>query len=322
MNTDAAIRELFESIAAERAIMDDPDIAHVVIDQNRVLGMKSVPGLHVDVEEKTEGVAAVIRLDEGVVLKKTVHLCFGVLPERGVQHIEMDVDIGAGAGISVLAYCSFPNAVDVRHIMDGRIRVREGAAYTYFERHFHSPAGGIYVRPKAVVAIERGGRFKTEFELIKGRVGSLDIDYETTCAEKSVMDMTARITGSKDDRIVIHETGRLAAYATGVLTSKVALRDDARAEVYNTITANGPYARGHVDCKEIVRDRAVAIAVPVVEVRDPRAHVTHEAAIGSVDSRQLQTLMSRGLSEDQATDLIIAGLLGESSMGHLAGAVT
>jgi len=47
----------------------------------------------------------------------------------------------------------------------------------------------------------------------------------------------------------------------------------------------------------------------VVEVRNPKAHVTHEAAIGSVDSKQLQTLMSRGLSEEEAVDLIIEGLL-------------
>jgi len=44
-------------------------------------------------------------------------------------------------------------------------------------------------------------------------------------------------------------------------------------------------------------------------VKHPKAHVTHEAAIGSVDSKQLQTLMARGLSEDEATDLIIKGLL-------------
>jgi len=84
---------------------------------------------------------------------------------------------------------------------------------------------------------------------------------------------------------------------------------DARAEVYNTLTASAPYARGHVDCKEIVQDRAVAKAVPIVEVSHPMAHITHEAAIGSVDSKQLQTLMSRGLTEDEATDLIIEGLL-------------
>ena len=64
-----------------------------------------------------------------------------------------------------------------------------------------------------------------------------------------------------------------------------------------------------VDCKEIVQHRASAKAVPIVEVSHPLAHITHEAAIGSVDSKQLQTLMSRGLTEDEATDLFIEGLL-------------
>ena len=65
----------------------------------------------------------------------------------------------------------------------------------------------------------------------------------------------------------------------------------------------------HVDCKEIVRGDAVARATPVVSAAHPLAHLTHEAAIGSMDSRQLQTLMARGMSEEQAVDLIIQGLL-------------
>ena len=77
----------------------------------------------------------------------------------------------------------------------------------------------------------------------------------------------------------------------------------------NTLNASAADARGHVDSKEIVQDQATASAVPVVNVSHPRAHVTHEAAIGSVDSKQLETLMARGLSEDEAVDLIIEGML-------------
>ena len=97
--------------------------------------------------------------------------------------------------------------------------------------------------------------------------------------------------------------------ARGVLTSRVALRGSATAEIYNKLTATAPFARGHVDCKEIVQDNAIATAIPIVEVSNPKAHITHEAAIGSVDSKQLETLMSRGLSEDEAVELIIQGLL-------------
>ena len=85
------------------------------------------------------------------------------------------------------------------------------------------------------------------------------------------------------------------------------------AEFVNHLLTSGDRARGHVDCKEIVIGEAVAKAVPSVEVRNPSAHVTHEAAIGSVDSKQLQTLLSRGLNEDEATDLIVEGLLSKKS---------
>ncbi len=94
-----------------------------------------------------------------------------------------------------------------------------------------------------------------------------------------------------------------------MLTSKIAVRDEASAEIYNRITAEAPYARGHVDCKEIVKDNGTATAIPVVDVRNSLAHVTHEAAVGSVDKKQLETLMARGLDEDEASELIIQGLL-------------
>ncbi|MBK5226747.1 MAG: SufD family Fe-S cluster assembly protein, partial [Thermoleophilia bacterium] len=54
---------------------------------------------------------------------------------------------------------------------------------------------------------------------------------------------------------------------------------------------------------------ASARAVPVVNVLDHTAKVTHEAAIGSVDGKQLETLMARGLSQEQAVDVIIRGML-------------
>lgn len=304
------IQKLYKTTETDAKVLQDPETAHLVIDHNTVLGSHVVPGLHVDVKELEDGIDAVITVDEGVTIEKRVHLCFGMLAETGVQRIIMDVTVGKNAKISVLAHCIFPNAVDLKHIMDAKISVEEGAEYTYFERHIHGAEGGIKVYPKAVVHLHEKARFKTEFELIRGRVGLIDIDYETTSERKSVLEMTARINGSGDDTVKITETGHLVGEgARGVLTTKIAVRDNAKAEVYNKMTATAAHARGHVDCKEIVQDQAVATAVPIVEVNHPKAHITHEAAIGSVDSKQLQTLMSRGLTEDEAVALIIEGLL-------------
>jgi len=300
---------LYETAQIESAIRD-PEVAHLTIHHNQVISLSEIPGLEVDTEEKEEEVKVSITVKEGMVIIKPVHLCFGMLPESGIQRIIMEVEIQRNARMSVLAHCIFPNAVEVKHIMKAKVIVGEGARYTYLEKHIHSPQGGVEVYPTTRVKLESKSRFKTVFELIEGRVGKIDIDYETTCREESIMEMITRISGRGDDIIKIKEVGYLIGErARGVLTSRVAVREQARAEVYNKLTATAAYARGHVDCKEIVQDSAVAMATPIVEVRHPRARITHEAAIGSVDTKQLETLMTRGLSEEEAVGLIIEGLL-------------
>jgi Fe-S cluster assembly scaffold protein SufB len=290
--------------------LQDPEIAHLVLDLNKVLQSRVVPGLRITTRELEDGVEADIAVEAGAQIAKPVHLCFGVSNRQAVQRIALRIEVGSGATIGILAHCIFPFAVNVRHVMDAEVLVGEGAQYSYLESHVHSEEGGIEVLPKARIQLARGARLKTEFQLLRGRVGLIDIDYETICQEDSVMEMMAKISGKGDDIIRIREAGYLRGRgARGYLTSRVAARDRATAEVHNRLVATAAYARGHVDCKEIIKDRGRASAVPVVEVAHPQAHVTHEAAIGSVDGKQLETLMSRGLSEDEASELIIAGLL-------------
>jgi hypothetical protein len=96
----------------------------------------------------------------------------------------------------------------------------------------------------------------------------------------------------------------------GLIKSRIALDGDATAEVTGITEGHAAGARGHVDCMELVRERAVGRAIPIVQVTHPLAKVTHEAAIGSVDQQQMETLMAHGLSPEEAVDVIIKGILG------------
>jgi len=110
----------------------------------------------------------------------------------------------------------------------------------------------------------------------------------------------------------VRETIRLnGERARGLAKSRIAVRDQARSEVFGTTEGNAPFARGHVDCVEIVRDQAIARATPLVRVTNEQAQVTHEAAIGTVDKKQLETLMARGLDEEAGVEVIIRGMLGD-----------
>ena len=124
-------------------------------------------------------------------------------------------------------------------------------------------------------------------------------------------ELIAKVYGKKDDIIKITEKVNLNGNgARSLLKTRVVLRDRASAEVIGETYGNAPYARGHVDCIELVNGtEAVARAIPIVEVTNEKAKVTHEAAIGSIDRRQIETLMARGLDEDEAVDVIVRGIL-------------
>ena len=307
MTDQAIVSTLYESIGMGDA---PPEAARVVVHQNRVLATKLVEGLQIDADEKPDGISATVTVKRGARIEQPVHMCFGMLPEKGLQRIELKIRLEQRSAATLLAHCTFPNAVDVTHAMDAEIAVEDGAEYSYLERHVHGPDGGVLVLPKARVRVGDDARFRTEFQLVQGRVGKIEVDYEATVGGRSILEMVARISGRGTDQIKIAEAAHLCGeHARGVLTSYIAVRDEARAEVRNTMVACAPYARGHVDCKEIVQDGASATAVPVVDVQHPKAHVTHEAAIGSVDTKQLETLLTRGLSEEEAVELIVQGLL-------------
>jgi hypothetical protein len=310
MSSKELAKDITGSAGIESDIFKQKDIAHLLIHHDQVVGKHAVEGLEINTKHIENGIKIHLRLKQGTKVKNPVQMCFGMMPEKGTQRIELDAVIEKDAHIEVLAHCTFPNAENVKHLMDATLTLEENASYKYYERHIHSDKGGVQVIPKAKINLGKHARYVSDFELLKGRVGLIDIDYETNCDAYSKLEMNARVNASHDDIVKIKEIGHLnGAQSHGVLLSRVAVRDQAQAEIYSELTASAPYARGHVDCKEIVKDHGVVSAIPIVKVNHPKAHITHEASLGSVDSKQLQTLMARGLTEDDATDLIIQGLL-------------
>lgn len=294
----------------DRAILDDPGTAHIVVVGKRIVSSHSLPGLDVEADGTENGVRMKIRLREGTHLTTPVHTCFGVVHREGEQHIEIEVVLEPNSSASFIAHCLFPKAESVRHIMDAHVEVGAGASMVYQERHYHGPHGGIEVIPKATVRIGNGGRYTSDFTLTDGRVGSLDIDYDVEAAEDAVVELTARVFGHGRDNIRIRERVVLDGQnARGIIKTRIAVEDDAVVEVTGITEGNAAGARGHVDCMEIIRDRAVAKAIPIVSVTHPQAKVTHEAAIGSVDKHQLETLMAHGLAPEEAVDVIVKGIL-------------
>jgi Fe-S cluster assembly scaffold protein SufB len=306
-----AMMKAYEQAGGRADVLQVPKIASAVISANQVLAANSIEGVSIEAQELENGVKAWITVAPGTQVDYPVHLCFGVIPKEGLQEIISEFQIGAGAEVGFLAHCTFPNAVDVRHVMDAKVHVGKDATMRYSEGHYHGDLGGIQVLPTTHAQVDEGGRLESEFSLVHGRVGRLAIDFEVDVAAGGVVELVAKANGLAEDEVSVNEVVRLNGEgARGLTKTRVAVRDRAVSEIYTTAEGNAPGAVGHMDCTEIVRGSAVARNVPTVVVRDDRARVTHEAAIGSVNRKELETLMARGLAEDEAVDIIIRGMLG------------
>lgn len=307
------LEQLYQAL---RMIGEDPglilsgDNAHVVAYGHQIVSRQSIPGVSVTAQTTEQGIEAKIVIAEGRQVEQPIHLCFGLFERFGVQNVVLDLVMEANAQATLWSHCLFSVPDVARHAMQAVIRVGPGAELRYQEAHYHGASGGMEVVTRARVELERGARLFSDFSLVTGLVGKLDVDFDVNVGEDAVAELTSKVFGHGMDRIRLKERLVLAGRnARGLIKSRVAVEDDASAEVIGITEGNAAGARGHVDCTEIIRDRGMVSASPVVKVTHPEAKVTHEAAIGSVDRQQMETLMARGLAPEEAVYRIVGGLL-------------
>jgi len=294
-------------IAREDRFLNNANVGHIVVILNDIFSKNTVEGLEIETKKIKNEINLDIRIKKQIKIKNDVHLCFGVLEKHGIQKINMNIFLEENAEASFLIKCFFPFSLNVQHLMNLEARIKQGASLILKEQHFHGDNGAV-VNLKSNIELDNSSRFKSLFKLKSGAVGNLKIDYRTKLKKESYSEIVSKISGSKKDVIKIREKSILSGErAKSLLESKIAARENAEAEVYNIMIAKGNYSRGHIDCKEIVQDNARTTAIPVVKVLNSTARVTHEAAIGSIDEKQIETLMSRGVKKEKAIKLIIDG---------------
>ena len=310
MSTFDNMLAALSAVYADAVTLGDPRTAHLVVDSNTVLSRHAIPGVELRVEERGDRIAAELVVAHGAHIETPIHTCIGFLAPRGAQHIELRLRLEPLASATVLAHCLFPNAEMGSHTMDANLEIGAGAELRYREGHYHGLAGGMKVSPRLSVRVAAGARYFSDFSLTEGRVGRLEIDQRIEAGENAIAEITARVSGRGTDEIRIRDELVLAGRASrGLIKTRIALAEDARAEVVSITRGQAEGARGHMDCLELVRDRAAARAEPIVDVSHPLAKVTHEAAVGTVDQNQLETLMAHGLAPEDAIDVIVTGIL-------------
>lgn len=103
-----------------------------------------------------------------------------------------------------------------------------------------------------------------------------------------------------------------APHTSSIITSKSISKDGGRSSYRGLVkVAKGAKgARSKVVCDALILDRASrSDTYPVMEVDESDASIAHEASVSRIQDEQLFYLMSRGLSETEASTMIVNGFI-------------
>jgi Fe-S cluster assembly protein SufB len=103
-----------------------------------------------------------------------------------------------------------------------------------------------------------------------------------------------------------------APHTTSVITSKSVSKDGGRTGYRGLVRVepDAHHAKSNVRCDALILDDdSRSDTYPYIEVEDETASLGHEATVSKVGEDQLFYLMSRGLSEVEATAMIVNGFI-------------
>jgi len=311
MSTNKVPKELLDSIRRSKTLAWENNLPHLFVESNKIISERKTSALKIQSERFEKGLKIKLISKKGATLKKPFFLCFGFLKEKGEQIILPEIVVKENSEIKILAHCTFPKSKHTLHRMEAKIKLEKGAKLSYLQEHYHGENFGAKVFSIFRILIQEKAWFENEFVLNKGSIGRLKIDLESELEKHAFCKISNKIIGKgKKDKVEIYDKVLLKEENS---SSLVKLRGAIvkggemafQGEVEAGEKANG--AKAHIDCQEIIIGNSIAQSIPKIIVKNPEAQITHEASIGKVNQKELETLMTRGLSEKEAIEFIIRG---------------
>ena len=266
---------------------------------------------NIDIITKTDKPGIDIKIKPGT-KNESVHIPV-LLSQTGLTDLVYnDFYIGENADITIVAGCGIHNGGDKKSQHDGihTFYVGKNARVRYIEKHYGEGdgAGENVMNPSTIIFIQENGYMEMETAQIKGvdstkreTTAKLD-DGATLVIKEKIMTHGRQFAETKFEV-------ELAGYASSThVVSRSVAKDDSRQLFLSNIKGLNKCS-GHTECDAIIMDNATVSAVPEITAGNVEAALIHEAAIGKIAGEQIVKLMTLGLTEKEAEEQIVSGLL-------------
>lgn len=236
-----------------------------------------------------------------------------IITETGINDkVYNDFYVGEGADVLIVAGCGIHNCGGEKTEHDGihRFFIGKKAKVKYVEKHYGEGegTGERILNPVTEVTMEEGSYCEMEMIQLAGVDSTL---RETEAA----LDANAKIVIT--ERLLTHGSQKARSNMTvnlngknssAQIVSRSVARDHSEQVFYPRAVGNTE-CRAHVQCDSIIMDKAKIRSIPEITANDADAQIVHEAAIGRINNDQLLKLMTFGLTEEEAEEVIVSGFL-------------
>lgn len=223
-----------------------------------------------------------------------------------------DFYVGEGADVRIVAGCGIHNdgRDESRHDGIHRFHIDKNAKVVYVEKHYGEGegSGGRVLNPVTVAELGEGAVCEMEMVQIEG-VDSTKRDTKVSLAAGAKLIITERLltSGEQTAESDIEITLNGADASAQLISRSVAKGTSIQAFKYNAV--GNTLCKAHIQCDSIIMDDAHVSSTPAITANSADAAIIHEAAIGRINNDQITKLMTLGLTEQEAEDVIIQGFL-------------
>ena len=239
-----------------------------------------------------------------------VQACLFITTDKTGQKVHNIIIAEENSELHIITGCSVAHAVkSALHLGVSEFYVKRGAKITF--TMIHNWSEGVEVRPRTAVVIEDDGTFISNYILMTP-VKSLQTYPTAYCEGKNARaNFQSIIYASGNARI---DTGSRAVLkgerSRAEIISRVVATDTAEVIARGEMIGEGANASGHIECRGLIlSDNAAITSIPELKAVRKDLDLSHEAAVGKIAEEAILYLMARGLSEEEATSVIIRGFL-------------
>ncbi|PAV07769.1 hypothetical protein ASJ82_03840 [Methanosphaera cuniculi] len=247
---------------------------------------------------------------EGAKVELPVQACMYIDNEDVQQTAHNLIIAEPNSEINIITGCVTANHVDkAAHIGVSEFYLKKGSKVSF--TMVHNWAKEVDVRPRTGVIMDDDSTYISNYILSKP-VHNIQA-YPTAYAngDNCKVFFQSILAGKEDSNIDQGSRTILRGKnsQTEMITRAVS-EDESTIYTRGDLVGLSPEVRGHLECMGLILSEDSAIySIPELRGESTDMELSHEAAVGKIAEDEIQYLMARGLTEDEAASMIVRGFL-------------